>query len=137
MTNFNFIHDPSQSYISKQIFYTIEDYAEATDDNGYSLRKNNDEYTYAKILFNRPMSRNLMNRKATPRYLLRIKDNKLVNPRTIHSLPENNASFVDQTCKSDIQFIDVPANLFYKYINFLKNPTEASYRDVSRHVKDK
>lgn len=127
----------SDTYIIKQLFFTVKDYAERTDDGGNSLRNNEDEYTYAKLLFSRPMSKNLSNKKPTPRYMLKIKDNKLINPITYHSLQENNASFVDRTCKSDLLYVEVPKSLFIKYVTFLNNPSEASYRDVSRHIKDK
>lgn len=133
--NRNFMFNANDMVFHEKL-YTISDYAEETDDVGNSLRKHNDNYVYAKLQFCRPLGKNILSTKPTPRYLIRIDGNKLFNPRTTYSLSENKATFIDKTCKSDVRYIIVPQSLFAKYLKFLKNPTDIAYRDISREIKN-
>lgn len=54
-------------------------------------------------------------------YHLKISANKtLIDSRTLYSLKESKASYVDHICKSDKEFLEVSRDTFQKYINFLK-----------------
>ena len=39
----------ADSFISRQVFYTIKDYAEKTDDLGYSLRNKNEQLQHCFV----------------------------------------------------------------------------------------
>jgi len=115
--------------------YTIKEYAQDEDKFGYT-RTSEDEYAFAKIEYTRPLSKIMTNTKPSRAFYIRFVDNDIVDPRKIHSLPEDKSSYIDKVCKSDKMYIKVPFSILHNYLKFLKNPNDITYRNVIRVIRD-
>jgi hypothetical protein len=118
------------------VYYTTQNFSEEVDKAGNYTRKAQDDKVYAKIS-PRLASGSVTDHDFQYAFYIRLNNNHIINPMTIHSLPEDPSTRVDKICKSDVRWQEVPQYLFNKYLLFLKNPSQAGYDDVVRHISDK
>jgi len=116
--------------------YTTQDFSQEVDNAGNHLRKSEDDKTYAKMS-PKLASGSVKDHDFQYGHYIRLENNHIVNPMVIHSLPEDSSTRIDKICKSDFIWQEVPRYLFDKYLLFLKNPSQAAYNDVTRHISDK
>lgn len=117
-------------------YYTTQDFSQEVDNTGNYTRKSEDDKTYAKIS-PKLASGSVTDHDFQYAFYIRLNNNHIINPITLHSLPEDPASRVEKICKGGAKWQEVPQYLFNKYLLFLKNPSQAGYDDVVRHISDK
>ena len=114
--------------------FTTPEHEQKQDKQGYSLRTNDDDYVYAKKILNVPTQYMDANRRPNLNYshFIRYHNNTLYDPRTIHSIPENNTTFINEVCK-DKKWIQVDPQAFMKYLEFLKLGGDQHYKEAVRN----
>ena len=112
-------------------YYTTKEYSEGTDDAGFYIRNQDDDYVYAKKALDY-LPKDIRSMKKSFAYYVRSGGGKICDPRCIHSLPENKISHVDKVCKNTGKFIKVNQSAFLQYLEFLKLESDQHYKSACR-----
>lgn len=112
-------------------YYTTKDHSQFTDNTGFFLRNQEDEYVYAKKVLDH-LSKDIVRGQLSFSYYVRYNNGYIYDPRSIHSIPEAKGNYIDKVCKNDVHWIKVTASAFSSYLEFLKLESDQHYKSASR-----
>jgi hypothetical protein len=113
------------------IFYTIESKKDGTDESGYPLANEDNQFICAKKVKD-ALSKSMNSYIIGYSYYVRLDSSSgLYDPRVFYSLPENNSTYIDRVCKNK-EWTKVSPDAFIKYLNFLKTETDLHLKDATR-----
>lgn len=120
-------------------YYTLMGSQDFLDDEGFPRVESKDnKKIYAKsTLSKKPKNivskSNLGVDKVSYRYYISINSiNEAYDPTNPN---QPKASFIQRTCKSNSQFLEVNEYIFSKYINFLKSSNARWIKEINRDLK--
>lgn len=113
-------------------YYTTPDNAENTDDLGFSLRNQWDEYVFARKGPDLKNTKDLLSTNITYSYYVRLDNGKIYDPRTKYSILDNKPTFVEKVCKDQMRWIKVNESAFNSYLEFLKIGSDQHFKAASK-----
>lgn len=117
-------------------FYTLKEYQDFQDNEGYPRNNSESQHTFAKAVKDRP-SKHLNQVENFYSFYIKTDPNKKVfDPRTRYSIdPKIPKNFLNSVCKSNLQFTKVTQQMFNDYISFLKTENSKWLAHVQREIK--
>jgi hypothetical protein len=119
-------------------YYTVSGSESFLDNDGFPRTETETPLTFAKAIKNKK-SKDLKNSGMQYRYYILVdENNNIINPVTIHSLPEHNNAIGKHTnkiCKANRAFKEVTLQIFNQYIFFLKTKSKKFLAGAQREIQ--
>lgn len=117
-------------------YYTIKEYQDFQDDDGYPRSNNENENTFAKAVRDRPSKHLNSTNNFYSFYIKTDPNKKIFDPRRKYSIdPKIPKNFLNSVCKSNLLFTKVTPQIFNEYVNFLKTESNQWLVAAQRAIK--